>query len=205
MFNGNVTNPPLLFSFHYSTVQKNLQVLKSTRHDGEGGSQTDTGGGGGTFVSINGRSSPLIVAGGGGGTRGNTDDGDGQDASLEPAGKDGVATQGSAAVGGKDGKAGDTAGGGWGGGGAGYFEGEGCAKAFVDFADGDGPCDGGGIGGGGAAAGDGGGGGGGYSGGGGASSAGGGGSFVREDGTDTEKKIGEQEFGEIVIIKSTTV
>ena len=36
----------------------------SERH----GSQT--GGGGGTFVSINGKQNPLIVAGGGGGTRG---------------------------------------------------------------------------------------------------------------------------------------
>lgn len=45
---------------------------------------TDTGGAGGTFVVINGRQNPLIVAGGGGGTAGESKDG--ADASLNEAG-----------------------------------------------------------------------------------------------------------------------
>ena len=43
-----------------------------------------SGGAGGTFVSINGRRNPLVIAGGGGGTRGyEEDDPDGQPGNLE--------------------------------------------------------------------------------------------------------------------------
>ena len=152
-----------------------------------------------TFVSLNGRENPLLVAGGGGGTRGHESDGDGQDASLEEDGLAGGGPQGSFGAAGTGGGAGETAGGGWGGGGAGYFGSNGEIKSFVDFDHTTTMHKGGGIGGGGEAATDGGGGGGGYSGGGGASSAGGGGSFVAEGGTDVEKAVGHKGDGELII------
>lgn len=66
-----------------------LEVLVGQRGRKE---SQDTGGGGGTFVSINGRKNPLIVAGGGGGSRGHdsiTGDPHGGNAQLGPDGADG--------------------------------------------------------------------------------------------------------------------
>lgn len=171
-----------------------LEILvgaKSTIDEG-----IDTGGGGGTFVALNGRQNPLVVAGGGGGTRG-YDDGeseDGTDASLTEAGEPGRGSEkGAGGTGGTGGESagyfGEAGGGYFGDGVPGYRKSPG--KAFVN---GGGAGNYGGFGGGGGVGrGWGGGGGGGYSGGGGGMGGGGGGSYVRVAGaTDVVKRVSDQ-------------
>eukprot|EP00898_Chlorokybus_atmophyticus_P003444 jgi/Chlat1/40/ChrspC234757S00921 len=163
----------------------------------------DSGGGGGTFVSINGKQNPLIVAGGGGGTRGQPNDPDGTDASLDENGT--CVDSGTHGEGGRRGGAGSTAHSfGGGGGGGGYFHsnhdsGEGSgARSFMAGGAAGGEC--GGFGGGGGRGLKGGGGGGGYSGGGGGKGGGGGGSFVREDAVDVRKHLGNETHGSVEIV-----
>ena len=159
---------------------------KSEEHQGT------SGGGGGSFVALNEREDLLLVAGGGGGAR-NLDGGkeEGCDASLEMAGTPGHR----GAKGGQDGGPGEDAYQSGGYGGAGALVKSTTAHSFLEGGMG-GQC--GGFGGGGAANCSGG-GGGGYSGGGGG--GGGGGSFVREDGTNVEKRVGHNDNGSIVIEK----
>lgn len=164
-----------------------------------------TGGGGGTFVAVNeiNQDNLLIAAGGGGGTRGMDDnDFDGSDACLEPSGRDGRGRE--------RGKGGINSGPGedantpdyqtpcWGYGGAGFLQDSSTASSFLKGGHG-GQC--GGFGGGGAIGQYGGGGGGGYSGGGGGRGGGGGGSFVRSDGIDTRKEVGNDSNGSVMIEK----
>lgn len=167
-------------------------------------SKGDSGGGGGTFVSINGRLNPLIVAGGGGGTRGTPEDEDGSDASLGPNGMDGIGKVHSA--GGRDGNGGFgllT----FGGGGGGYFSdatGDGAGSAMMDaggraFVSGGFAYNHGGFGGGGGVGDRGGGGGGGYSGGGAGKGGGGGGSYVREDGFNVTRSADHCGPGRLII------
>ena len=155
-----------------------------------------SGGGGGTFVALGGRHNLLIAAGGGGGTRGHDqDDHDGRDANTEEEGKAGVGREW--ASGGMGGGCGNDAlftGPPWGHGGAGFDHASSTAKSFVHGGVGG---SGGGFGGGGAVGTYGGGGGGGYSGGGGGRGGGGGGSFVREDGTDVKKLVGNVGHGSV--------
>eukprot|EP01092_Planopodium_desertum_P003714 TRINITY_DN1701_c0_g2_i3.p1 TRINITY_DN1701_c0_g2~~TRINITY_DN1701_c0_g2_i3.p1 ORF type:complete len:373 (+),score=85.50 TRINITY_DN1701_c0_g2_i3:77-1120(+) len=142
---------------------------------------SDTGGGGGTFVAINGRMNPLIVAGGGGGTRGATGDEDGRDASLTEAGNDGAGTYHSKGATAGEGATGCTSS--YGGGGGGYFsDGKpngGGTTPGIGFMNG--------------------GRGGGYSGGGAGQGAGGGGSYIRADGADIEKSTESMGEGYLVI------
>ena len=161
----------------------------------------DTGGGGGTFVVVNelSRDNLLIAAGGGGGTRGlDNRDENGCDASLQTWGTDGRGHE--HGKGGKDGGAGEDAnkfvGPCWGFGGAGFLVNSTTAHSFLN----DGAAGQyGGFGGGGATGQYGGGGGGGYSGGGGGRGGGGGGSYVRVDGTDVEKQVGNDDHGNVRI------
>ena len=165
----------------------------------------NTGGGGGTFVAVNEitKDNLLIAAGGGGGTRGFDDrDEDGCDASLEPSGTDGRGHE--HGRGGVDGGPGEDAnsstfiGPCWGYGGAGFLQNSSSARSFSNGGDGG---QYGGFGGGGAVGVYGGGGGGGFSGGGGGRGGGGGGSYVRDDGIDVEKKIGNEGHGSVMIEK----
>lgn len=164
--------------------------------------RNNTGGGGGTFLALNSKGVPLLVAGGGGGTRGDRRDPRGGDASLEPNGHPGIGTF--IGAGGVDGKGGENAPQTCGNGGGGFFTG-GDTKRNVhgpgpghSFADGgqsvyqtyiEGTCNliGSGFGGGGGHGLTGGGGGGGYSGGGGGDGGGGGGSYVRLIAEDVRK------------------
>ncbi len=159
-----------------------------------------SGGGGGTFVGINGRQDLLIAAGGGGGTRGfDEDDLDGKDANIEVNGLGGTGEQW--AAGGNSGRAGKDAialGPCWGYGGAGHVENSTTASSFVTGGAGG---EGGGFGGGGGIGAYGGGGGGGYCGGGGGRGGGGGGSYIRQDGMDIEREIGSEGYGLVIIEK----
>lgn len=148
-----------------------------------------SGGGGGTFVGLNGRQDLLLAAGGGGGTRGyEDDDQDGIDASVDPNGLGGHGEQwASGGMGGKAARDALWAGPCWGYGGAGHVENSSSSQSFVA---GGKAGDGGGYGGGGAVGAYGGGGGGGYSGGGGGRGGGGGGSYVREDSLEVIKNVG---------------
>ena len=160
-----------------------------------------SGGGGGTFVSVNTREfeALLVVAGGGGGTRGcDSEDVDGCDGSLEEHGT--KANAANCAESGKDGAPGRDAtftGPSWGHGGAGWSENSSTAQSFVNGGNG-GEC--GGFGGGGGVGMYGGGGGGGFSGGGGGRGGGGGGSYVREDGDNVNKQVGNMGHGEVKIL-----
>lgn len=155
-----------------------------------------SGGGGGTFVALAGRTNLLVAAGGGGGTRGHDqDDRDGRDANTEEDGLAGVGREW--AHGGVGGGCGCDAlftGPPWGHGGAGYNQASTTAMSFVH---GGTKGSGGGFGGGGAVGTYGGGGGGGYSGGGGGRGGGGGGSYVREDGMDVKKMVGNVGHGSV--------
>ena len=157
-----------------------------------------SGGGGGTFVGLNGRQELLIAAGGGGGTRGHEDeDQDGKDASVEPNGLGGSGEQWAAGgMGGKAGRDAISTGPCWGYGAAGYVENSTTSQSFVS---GGKAGEGGGYGGGGAIGAYGGGGGGGYSGGGGGRGGGGGGSYVRSDGINVVKNVGNTGHGSVTI------
>ena len=176
-----------------------LDILCGGKSDCQG---YHSGGGGGTFVSVNTRDLQgiLLVAGGGGGTRGaDNEDADGCDASLQPHGTMANATN--CADGGIDGAPGNDAmftGPAWGHGGAGWGKSSTTAKSFVEGGDG-GEC--GGFGGGGGVGMYGGGGGGGFSGGGGGRGGGGGGSYVRADGDNVTREIGHMDHGEVRIVK----
>lgn len=158
------------------------------------------GGGGGTFVAVNRRSDCLVVAGGGGGTRGHdSEDYDGKDANVESdSGRDGIGTQwatgGAAGEAGKDAEFSSPC---WGYGGAGYNTASTKSKSFIHGGE---AGEGGGFGGGGAIGMYGGGGGGGYSGGGGGRGGGGGGSFIREDGIDCKRELGNEGHGAVTIV-----
>ena len=159
---------------------------------------SSTGGGGGTFVALNRRRDVILVAGGGGGTRGYDDeDLDGTDASLFESGCDGIGHQWAhAGAGGGAGKDAIYSSPSWGYGGAGYSTASTTAKSFLHGGD---AGEGGGFGGGGAVGQYGGGGGGGYSGGGGGRGAGGGGSFIKADGIDPIKELGNEGHGLVKI------
>ncbi len=163
----------------------------------------NTGGGGGTFVTVNEitKENLLIAAGGGGGTRGLDErDLDGDDANLETWGTDGKGHE--HGKGGKDGAPGEDAnefqGPCWGYGGAGCLQNSSSARSFLNGGTGG---SNGGFGGGGAVGMYGGGGGGGYSGGGGGRGGGGGGSYIRNDASDVKKKIGNEGHGMVCIEK----
>ena len=166
-----------------------------------------SGGAGGTFVAVNNRKifeNILLVAGGGGGTRGYDDqDCDGCDANLDPHGTSANIIH--CADGGMDGAPGKDAnflGPSWGHGGAGWLQSSSTAKSFVEGGSG-GEC--GGFGGGGSVGLYGGGGGGGFSGGGGGRGGGGGGSYVRQDGENVTKDVGNLTHGEVEIHKVPSV
>ena len=161
-----------------------------------------SGGAGGTFVTLNGRNVPLVVAGGGGGTRGGLKDADGQPGSLMEQGGDGVGAYG--APGGAEGQPGSNAQNRHGNGGGGFaltdpdsplpnrhFPGPGNSFTLG------GACVYGnsGFGGGGGHGSAGGGGAGGYSGGGGGAGGGGGGSYIRRAALDVSKSVaGETDY-----------
>lgn len=174
-----------------------LEILVGGMSDRKG---PCSGGGGGTFVGLNGRQDLLIAAGGGGGTRGYEDeDQHGKDANTTPNGLGGHGEQW--AAGGNSGKSGRDAiwtGPCWGYGGAGHVENSTSAQSFVAGGTGG---EGGGFGGGGAIGAYGGGGGGGYSGGGGGRGGGGGGSYVREDGLEVMRSAGNEDNGIVIIEK----
>lgn len=159
-----------------------------------------SGGGGGTFVGLNGRQDLLIAAGGGGGTRGyDEEDQEGKDANTDVTGYAGHGREW--AQGGNNGRAGRDAnytGPCWGYGGAGYVENSTTAQSFVA---GGMPGDGGGFGGGGGVGAYGGGGGGGYSGGGGGRGGGGGSSYIRQDGIKEKRTLGSMGDGWVYIDK----
>ena len=139
------------------------------------------------------------MAGGGGGTRGyDDDDHDGTDANItSESGNDGTGQQWS--HGGADGGSGKDAnysGPSWGHGGAGFTTASTTAKSFLHGGE---SGEGGGFGGGGAVGQFGGGGGGGYSGGGGGRGGGGGGSFIKADGTDPIRELGNVSHGLVKI------
>lgn len=161
---------------------------------------SSTGGGGGTFVALGKRRDILIVAGGGGGTRGyDEEDLDGTDATTSESGCDGIGNQWAhGGAGGGAGKDAIESGPSWGNGGAGFTTASSTAKSFLHGPPGE-SGDGGGFGGGGAIGQYGGGGGGGYSGGGGGRGGGGGGSFIREDGTELVKEVGNEGYGLVQI------
>ena len=182
-----------------------LEILCGGMSEREG---CHSGGAGGTFVAVNDRQvfeNILLVAGGGGGTRGyDQQDCDGCDASLEPNGTSANKIQ--CAESGIDGAPGQDAkfpGPPWGHGGAGWRQSSTTADSFVEGGNG-GKC--GGFGGGGGVGQYGGGGGGGFSGGGGGRGGGGGGSYVRSDGENVTKEVGNCGHGEveITIISSST-
>ena len=197
-----------------------LEILCGGMSEREG---CHSGGAGGTFIAINNRQvfeNLLLVAGGGGGTRGyDGDDCDGCDASLEPhgtsantnqcaEGKDGAHKTSDkinqCADSGKDGAPGQDAvfkGPSWGHGGAGWQQSSSTAKSFVEGGNG-GKC--GGFGGGGSVGLYGGGGGGGFSGGGGGRGGGGGGSYIRPDGENITREVGNCGHGEVEIVAVTT-
>ena len=161
-----------------------------------------SGGAGGTFVAVNNRQAfenLLLVAGGGGGTCGYDDeDCDGCNASLELHGKSADKTY--CAKSGMDGAPGQDAnfvGPPWGHGGAGWQQSSSTAKSFVEGGNG-GKC--GGFGGGGSVGlyGR-----GGFSGGGGGRAGGDGGSYVRSDGEDVTKEVGNDGHGNVEIAKLT--
>ena len=176
-----------------------LDILCGGKSDCQG---FHSGGGGGTFVSVNkiDLEGILVVAGGGGGTRGcDSEDPDGCDASLESDGT--MADAKNCVEGGIDGAPGKDAifaELSWGYGGAGWQKSSTTARSFVDGGFG-GEC--GGFGGGGSVGLYGGGGGGGFSGGGGGRGGGGGGSYVREDGENVTKEVGNMGHGEVKIIQ----
>ena len=176
-----------------------LDILCGGKSDCQG---FHSGGGGGTFVSVNkiDLEGILVVAGGGGGTRGcDNEDPDGCDASLEPDGT--MAGAKNCAEGGIDGAPGKDAifaELSCGCGGAGWQKSSTTARSFVDGGFG-GEC--GGFGGGGGVGLYGAGGGGGFSGGGGGRGGGGGGSYVREDGENVTKEVGNMGHGEVKIIQ----
>ena len=166
-----------------------------------------SGGAGGTFVAVNDRQildNLLLVAGGGGGTRGfDNEDCDGCDASLDPNGTSASAIMADCADGGMNGAPGRDAsflGPSWGHGGAGWHKSSSTAKSFVDGGNGGEYA---GFGGGGDVGMFGGGGGGGFSGGGGGRGGGGGGSYVRADGENVTKEVGNMSHGEVEIVKLT--
>ena len=175
-----------------------LDILCGGKSDCQG---YHSGGAGGTFVSVNTRELKgiLVVAGGGGGTRGlDNEDVAGCDGNLEPHGT--MAKAINCSEGGINGAPGNDAifaGPPWGYGGAGWQQSSTTAKSFVDGGDG-GEC--GGFGGGGGVGMYGGGGGGGFSGGGGGRGGGGGGSYVRPDGENVTKEIGNMDHGEVKIV-----
>ena len=163
----------------------------------------NTGGGGGTFVAVNDitEETLLLAAGGGGGTRGyDEQDLDGCDASLEPNGSNGRGVQhgkgGASGAPGEDANSPEFVGPCWGYGGAGYMQSSSTAKSVSQGGAGG---QFGGFGGGGGVGKWGGGGGGGYSGGGGGRGGGGGGSFVRADGMDAAKKVGNEDHGSVTV------
>ena len=164
-----------------------------------------SGGAGGTFIIQNTRQHEglLIAAGGGGGTRGYDDqDCDGCDASLEVHGTSSGSIH--CAEGGMNGAPGKDAnflGPSWGYGGAGFQLSSSTARSFVEGGHA-GEC--GGFGGGGSVGLYGGGGGGGYSGGGGGRGGGGGGSYVRQDGENVAKRVGNTGHGEVEIVRITS-
>lgn len=161
---------------------------------------SSTGGAGGTYVALNRRRDVLVVAGGGGGTRGHdADDLNGKDANIESdSGLDGSGAQwASGGAGGGAGKDAMFTGPSWGNGGAGFNTASTTAKSFLHGGE---PGEGGGFGGGGAVGHYGGGGGGGYSGGGGGRGGGGGGSFIREDGLDQKRTLGNEDHGSVTIV-----
>ena len=175
-----------------------LEIICGGMSESEG---YHSGGGGGTFIAVNNRQvleNILLVAGGGGGTGGYDDqDCDGCDGSLEPQGTSGNTIY--CADGGMDGAPGKDAnflGTSWGHGGAGWLHSSSTAKSFVEGGRG-GKC--GGFGGGGSVGLYGGGGGGGFSGGGGGRGGGGGGSYVRQDGVNVTKYVGNLSHGEVEI------
>ena len=169
----------------------------------------------GTFVALNGRAHPLVVAGGGGGASYNVE-GDGGDASLDESGagvKGAFTGQGGAGGHGGHAAVGGTCG--FGGGGLGIpgqgstSAAGGSGEAFVDGGKG-GAQLGGGFGGGGGHSnnnGCGGGGGGGYGGGGaGNNGGGGGGSFIRPHGaTDVAKRVSDHAHGNDGLLTITLV
>ena len=157
-----------------------------------------SGGGGGTFVGLNGRLDLLIAAGGGGGTRGYDDeDQHGKDANTEPNGLAGHGEHwANGGMGGKSGRDAIWTGPCWGYGGAGHIENSTTSHSFVSGGKGG---EAGGFGGGGSIGGYGGGGGGGYSGGGGGRGGGGGGSYIRDDGIDTTREVGNTTHGSVII------
>ena len=162
-----------------------------------------SGGAGGTFVSINNRQileNLLLVAGGGGGTRGYDDrDCDGCDANLESNGTSAaIASCAEGGINGAPGNDADFQGPVWGYGGAGWKQCSSTAESFTKGGIG-GKC--GGFGGGGSVGMYGGGGGGGFSGGGGGRGGGGGGSYVKSDGKNVTKEVGNMSHGEVEIIK----
>jgi hypothetical protein len=158
--------------------------------------ESDSGGGGATFVWLRPRAAPrvvipLLVAGGGGGTRGLRDDFDGQDASLTPTGGRGRGSGESGADGGRFGDNGTRAGT-YGGGGLGVWAA--IASCLTEV-----PGTRGGFGGGGTTGTPGGGGGGGYSGGGGGRGAGGGGSYVGPGAREKALRVGHVGDGTMAI------
>ena len=162
-----------------------------------------SGGAGGTFVAVNNRQlfeNLLLVAGGGGGTRGRVnEDCDGCDASLEPNGTSATMTDcAKGGINGAPGKDANFKGPSWGHGGAGWQNSSSTAESFVEGGNG-GEC--GGFGGGGGVGIYGGGGGGGFSGGGGGRGGGGGGSYIRADGDNVAKEVGNMGHGEVEIVK----
>ena len=166
---------------------------------------SSSGGAGGTFVALNRTiaSNILIVSGGGGGTRGHdNDDLNGKDANIETdSGFDGCGAQW--ASGGAGGGAGGDAiftGPSWGHGGAGLHEASSTAESFLRGGEPISSDGGGGFGGGGAVGHFGGGGGGGYSGGGGGRGGGGGGSYIRKDGLDQKRLLGNDGHGSVTIV-----
>ena len=180
-----------------------LQILCGGMSEREG---CHSGGAGGTFVAVNNRQvfeNLLLVAGGGGGTRGYDDkDCDGCDANLEPHGTSANVIH--CAEGGINGAPGQDAnfvGPPWGYGGAGWQQSSSTAKSFVE---GGNSGKYGGFGGGGSVGKYGGGGGGGFSGGGGGRGGGGGGSYVRPNGENVTKEVGNCGHGQVEIVTVTT-
>ena len=184
------------FLLHKDDILEILCGGMSERHN------CHSGGAGGTFVAVNDRQildNLLLVAGGGGGTRGiDNKDCDGRNASLDPNGTS--ATIADCAEGGMNGAPGRDAsflGPSWGHGGAGWQQSSTTAKSFVDGGNGGEYA---GFGGGGGVGMFGGGGGGGFSGGGGGRGGGGGGSYIRSDGKNVTKEVGNMAHGEVKIV-----
>ena len=150
-------------------------------------------------MALNKRRDILLVAGGGGGTRGyDEEDLDGTDANINADyGYDGTGRQWAhGGAGGGAGKDADFSGPSWGYGGAGFTSASTTAKSFLH---GGAAGEGGGFGGGGAVGQYGGGGGGGYSGGGGGRGGGGGGSFIKAEGIEPIRQLGNEGHGLVKI------